>query len=94
MIQHPAIQEALLGQLFLKQIFKVVYTAVFCLEKEHFKQESQMDATVDQSIQRLVESVLEWGPGQQEETRMLNSADVSDNFQEFIIDLISNLPSV
>lgn len=80
---------------YTKPIYKVLYTAVFCLEHSLKQEFIQL---IDSIIKEMVNSTLTFGP-----TKAINSktlptifdcGQVAYNFKDFLSDLTTNLSSV
>jgi hypothetical protein len=89
--KHKDITAILLRSLYLKNVFRVVYTAVFCLHSPFI---SEFQDITSEIINAIANSVFDFALGTTQKLRFYDFTEVVINFNDFISDIVLNLGTV
>lgn len=94
LMQNAKIKDLLLSHFYLKNIFKMIYTTVFCLQEKEAKRQMPISKEI---LEHVAKSVFTFSPQKFQDLRMGNCLDVTEvaeNFRDFLYQLMQNLTTV
>lgn len=89
--KKPEVKDLLMDHIYLKYIFKIIYTAIFCMHTSHI---AHFQSLIHEIITYLVRTMFRGEEEKMKPPKFFDSTEIVGNFKDFLSDLVLNLSTV